>query len=230
MFNERLKMLRTNKNMSQVEMAKKIGVAKSTYSLYESGKRQPDVERIKKISGALQISADELLEIDYKKEMILSAKEIRIIEKIRKLDKHGIEVINSVLELEIDRLKNKKETKTVYYLPEYDIPVSAGTGMPLDYSNCEIAELTEQPPKGASFIVTVSGDSMEPTYTDGDRLYISKDTVIDYGTIGLFMYMGDVYVKEYTPDGLVSHNSKYDIINKNEDIECIGKVLGKVMK
>lgn len=43
------------------EVADGIGVAKSTYSLYESGNREPNVQTIKKISDVLNVSADELL-------------------------------------------------------------------------------------------------------------------------------------------------------------------------
>lgn len=60
-FNENLKFAREKKNMTQKEVADGIGVAKSTYSLYESGNREPNVQTIKKISDILNVSADELL-------------------------------------------------------------------------------------------------------------------------------------------------------------------------
>ena len=60
-FNENLKFAREKNNMTQKEIADIIGVAKSTYSLYESGNREPNVQTIKKISDALNVSADELL-------------------------------------------------------------------------------------------------------------------------------------------------------------------------
>jgi transcriptional regulator with XRE-family HTH domain len=60
-FNENLKLAREKKNMTQKEVADGIGVAKSTYSLYESGNREPNVQTIKKISDVLNVSADELL-------------------------------------------------------------------------------------------------------------------------------------------------------------------------
>lgn len=60
-FNENLKSARERRNLSQTQIADAIGVAKSTYSLYESGKREPNVQTIKKISDVLNVSADELL-------------------------------------------------------------------------------------------------------------------------------------------------------------------------
>lgn len=63
-FNENLKVAREHKGMSQKDVAEKIGVAKSTYSLYESGNREPNVQTIKKISDVLSTSADRLLGLE----------------------------------------------------------------------------------------------------------------------------------------------------------------------
>ena len=63
-FNENLRIARERKGISQKDMAECIGVAKSTYSLYESGNREPGVPTIKKIADVLNVSADELLGIN----------------------------------------------------------------------------------------------------------------------------------------------------------------------
>lgn len=60
-FNENLKEARVRRGLSQKDIAEEIGVAKSTYSLYESGNREPNVQTIKKIADVLKVSADELL-------------------------------------------------------------------------------------------------------------------------------------------------------------------------
>lgn len=63
-FNLNLKEARLKKGVSQKEVAEKIGVAKSTYSLYESGNREPNVQTIKKIADTLNVSTDTLLGLD----------------------------------------------------------------------------------------------------------------------------------------------------------------------
>ena len=63
-FNENLKAAREKRGMTQKEVADIIGVAKSTYSLYESGNREPNVQTIKKIADTLNVSADDLLGLD----------------------------------------------------------------------------------------------------------------------------------------------------------------------
>lgn len=63
-FHENLKYAREKSGMSQKEVSELAGVAKSTYSLYESGNREPNVQTIKKLADILQVSADELLGIE----------------------------------------------------------------------------------------------------------------------------------------------------------------------
>ena len=63
-FNENLKKARERSGLSQKDVAENIGVAKSTYSLYESGSREPNVQTIKKIADCLNTSADSLLGLD----------------------------------------------------------------------------------------------------------------------------------------------------------------------
>lgn len=74
-FNENLREAREKKKMSQKDVADIIGVAKSTYSLYESGNREPNVQTIKKISDALDVSADELLGLNIEPDTIAAHKD-----------------------------------------------------------------------------------------------------------------------------------------------------------
>ena len=60
-FAENLGFVRRARGYSQAYMAEKLGIARSTYAGYETGKRSPDVEMFAKISKELFISADELL-------------------------------------------------------------------------------------------------------------------------------------------------------------------------
>lgn len=63
-FFENLKKARLRKGLSQVQLAEQLGVAKSTYSMYESGNREPNVQTVKKIADILNVSTDELLGMD----------------------------------------------------------------------------------------------------------------------------------------------------------------------
>ena len=60
-FHKRLRAARTARGYTQQYMADYLQIDKSTYSGYETGKRQPDVIKIKAICACLGISGDELL-------------------------------------------------------------------------------------------------------------------------------------------------------------------------
>ncbi|MBS4933613.1 MAG: helix-turn-helix transcriptional regulator [Clostridiales bacterium] len=56
-----LKYLRLRENLSQSELAEKLGVAKSTISMYEVGKREPDFETLEAIADLFNVDMNFLL-------------------------------------------------------------------------------------------------------------------------------------------------------------------------
>lgn len=62
-FGDRLREARISKGMTQEQLAREIGVAKSTLTGYEKGNREPDLFKIKRIIEALDIDAEYLFDI-----------------------------------------------------------------------------------------------------------------------------------------------------------------------
>ena len=60
-FGDRLREARLQKGLTQEQLAKQIGVAKSTLTGYEKGNREPDVFKIKRILEVLDLDSDYLL-------------------------------------------------------------------------------------------------------------------------------------------------------------------------
>lgn len=60
-FNEKLKLLRKQKNLSQEQIANYIGVGQTTYSRYEDLKTYPDIFTIKKLANLYGITIDQLV-------------------------------------------------------------------------------------------------------------------------------------------------------------------------
>ena len=56
----RLKELRENKNLSQKELGKLVGVSHNSISLYESGDRQPSIDLIVRFAALYKVSTDYL--------------------------------------------------------------------------------------------------------------------------------------------------------------------------
>lgn len=228
----RIKEARDKKGLTQTELGSLIGVTGSAITNYENETSHPKEPVLYKLIDALDVDANFLFQdVVQCKNLTLTIEERNFIHSLRSMDSHGKKAVKAIFDEELKRMQeiedNVVDIKS-YSIQEYDVPVSAGTGQYLDYSNCTITKLAEKPPRGADFIVRISGDSMEPTYSDGDRLFISTNQELSYGDIGIFYFNGNVYVKEYGRNGLISHNEKYELIPGTEDIKCIGKVVGKV--
>ncbi|WP_368489274.1 helix-turn-helix domain-containing protein [Clostridium sp. BJN0013] len=58
---KRLSLLRKKHDMSQSELAEKLGVTQQTISKYENGSREPDTETLKLLSSIFDVSIDYLL-------------------------------------------------------------------------------------------------------------------------------------------------------------------------
>lgn len=56
-----IKKLRTNSGLTQAQLGEKLGLAESTVSLYESGKREPDNKTLINIADFFGVTTDSLL-------------------------------------------------------------------------------------------------------------------------------------------------------------------------
>lgn len=134
-------------------------------------------------------------------------------------------------------------------MPMSLLPVSAGPGAFLDANNFELKRFPEDEiPDGAEFAIRVSGDSMEPVYSDGQIIWVQLCKQLRPGEVGIFEYDGNGYVKMYdeqypeenvieeytTSDGrvlpqpvLVSYNEAYAprAVNPNTSFCIVGRVL-----
>ena len=134
-------------------------------------------------------------------------------------------------------------------MPMSMLPVSAGPGAFLDENYFELKRFpADDIPDGAEFAIRVSGDSMEPVYSNGQIIWVQLCKELRPGEVGIFEYDGNGYVKMYdeqypeetfldeytTSDGqvlpqpvLVSYNEAYAPrpVNPNTSFSIIGRVL-----
>jgi len=64
MYIEKIKELRKKKNITQVEMSKKLGLSESAYGLYETRQRQMEIETFVRICKILDVTPNDLLGFD----------------------------------------------------------------------------------------------------------------------------------------------------------------------
>ncbi len=76
---KRLKELRNEMKLTTKELGEQLNLSQSTISMYESGKRQPDTETLKKIAKFFDVSIDYLLENNSKSTFINKPNTIKVI-------------------------------------------------------------------------------------------------------------------------------------------------------
>ena len=60
-FSNRLKTLRTDRHLTQEEVAIELGVSRSTLGMYETGKREPDFETLETIADFFKVDMNYLI-------------------------------------------------------------------------------------------------------------------------------------------------------------------------
>ena len=72
MFAENLIELRKLNNLSQEELAEKLGVTRQTISKYETGESLPDIEKCALMADIFEVSVDDMINYDKKENMGLN--------------------------------------------------------------------------------------------------------------------------------------------------------------
>ena len=151
------------------------------------------------------------------------------------LNDEGKQMVMEYADILIASGRYRKEEKVIPFQRKvrfYDLPASAGIGNFLDYSDYEEIQVGQEVPSSTDFGIRISGDSMEPRFHNDQIAWVHSQDTLEPGEIGIFLYNGDVYIKEFSVDGhgvfLHSLNPNYNPIriNDNYPFKIFGKVLG----
>ncbi|MBO4422550.1 MAG: helix-turn-helix domain-containing protein [Clostridia bacterium] len=230
---ERVKILKKDASMNSKTLSELSGVPLGTLNKLLSGQTdKPKLDTLEKIAAALGTTVKHLSDGDEDDGTALIA------EKFARLDKKGKDAVIKAADAELARMEAESRRaasdlglKRKIFI--YDVPVSAGCGSFLDSSHSSAVSLVvNEVTDRADYAVRVSGDSMEPRYFDGDIVIVESCSEIPEGKVGIFLYNGESYIKKFGGDRLRSVNPKYsDIVFKeNDDIRCLGLVLGTISK
>lgn len=243
-FGEKIKEARKQKNLTQKQLADLIGAAHNSISDWENNKNKPDPDTIELLCGVLKITPNYLLASS---EDDFSPKEKLLIKKYRLISEYsteGINVVETVLNREYSLAENlKKQNEQIQkmdvevaeeiipkrILAYYGKIAAAGKSYGFEDVTAGTIEcpLTDESQR-ADYVIGVSGNSMEPTFYDGDIVYVKKDSHLKIGEIGIFQKDNGIYIKEVGKEGLISHNPDYKPMTEENTVVCLGKVIGKV--
>ena len=306
----KLKELRKEHKLSMKELGKILGLSESTISLYEAGKREPDIKTLIKMADYFKVSVDVLIgRNETNEDDILDTEHgegtldghslcmFNFEKMCKELDEHSLDIIHSVLyalrriqyndalfakdkqyvftavteligriERYVDDFRTAMDSKMIFdysyhnkrfingevavlnrvvslitpeqkpivegtiVIPFYETPVSAGTGSWL--GDDIVAEWLTVPRNdlttSADFALKISGDSMQPKFSNGETVLVKQTSSVFEGEIGVFVLNGESYIKKLGKKELVSLNPAYKPIPLHgfDDVRCVGKVLG----
>ena len=229
---DRLRIARENCKMTQRDIERVTGIPAGTYSTYERGVRDVNSDIIVKLAKCFGTTTDYLYGIENVSDNELSQKEIENIKKYRKLDDYGTKAVDDLINNEYERCINDADNAKpkIITFKRFNInKASAGCGYDLSNSDewAEIKVVDTPEAREADFAVEIDGNSMAPTFHDGDIVYVVVDNDVQVGEIGLFRQNGNGFIKERGEHYLISHNEKYpNIYPEDGEISCVGRVIG----
>lgn len=231
---QQIKLHRKRNGWSQVELAKILGVGKSTIANYEKGYRSPRQNTIFQLADVFNVSVDDLFPAINPETPSTSPVQAIYDQLTPPRQAKALTYLEKQL-LEQNEEETKKnevsEVIQLYVYDYYDHAASAGTGQYLNDVRVEQIELPID--VDADFVIPIKGDSMEPDYHDGDLVFIQTSVDLNNGVIGVFNYNGEAYIKQLVIDTeqayLHSLNPKYkDMpITPETDFRIIGEVVGR---
>ncbi len=226
---EYIQKLRIGKGMSQTEvsgefMKRGYNVSNRSISFWETGRNQLNAEQFLVLCDILGISD---IRAAFQRDEVATIS--------TGLNEEGRQKLSEYASLlKASGLYQPAEIIPIHSRPikRYLLPVSAGTGQFLDDDAYDEIEVGSEVPEIADFGVTISGNSMEPRFIDGQTVWVHEQEELSEGEIGIFFYAGNAYIKKLGYAGnmtlLLSLNPSYEPIQiqKNEEFKVFGKVVG----
>ena len=219
--------------LDQAQLAELLGLSKTAVGSWEVSRTRPDIDTVPRLCNLLKIPVTELL--DLPGETALPADERDLLKMYRMLDRYSRSTVYEIMDrlLFMQNSKEKERLRRMYApLCLYEEAAAAGIGAPM--SENAVSRTVYVPenkiPGGADAVIHVNGTSMEPTFPNGSYVYVTSGSAISYGQIGIFIVNGESFIKEYRPEGLISHNHRFRTISVSDDVDvrCFGRVTGLV--
>ena len=233
----KIKEYRKYNRLTQKDLAEKLGVTKQTVSRYEKGERKANQDILFALCDIFGVTIDDFFPSKNDSiKIIVNTSDINVIynqlhtDRQIKVYDYATEQLNE--QNNVVNMSDYIQEETEWYDVKFYGSVSAGTGLYLDDEQVETISFgADMVPASTDFCLKVNGDSMEPTFHDGDYVFIKRETEFRNGTIGTVIVNGEAYLKKlYITDNsikLVSLNKKYKdiIITDTDNFKYVGTVV-----
>ena len=236
-YGELIRRQRKEKKMNQEELGALVKVGKNAVGAWEAGRSRPDVGSVPVICEALGLSLEEFFGFPGKSgesgeySGISGEERADLLRRYGVLNPYNRQVIMRQMDMLHQMQEDTRKPRKIIRLFRNELAASAGPGETLEATRGEEVYLfADQATETADEIIRVNGNSMEPTFMDGDLVLVKHASRVRPGEIGVFICGDTGYIKEYREDGLHSHNPAYAplVFSENEPVHCVGRVLGRV--
>ncbi len=219
-FGKRLKELRTSKNWTQEELAKKINLSKPNISKYEAGVVEPNLSTLNALCSLFNVSTDYLLyktDFSDEKNKTICKNISRLIKTIKRPPNPGniagIELVfpdiqngtykfvNQTLEqfseyfgVGISVLTNEPKEPTKSQGVKIPVLGNVAAGIPIEAIEdiIDYEEISEDmASRGEFFGLKIKGSSMEPRIKEGDVVIVRQQPDIESGDVAIVLVNGD---------------------------------------
>ena len=238
-FGKRMQARREELGLSQLTLARQLGVSQSTVGNYEAGISFPKEEILLRLFDCLETDPNTLFQDSFRTGgQVLSQSERLLLERYRGLSPRGRETVRSVVDALCayrDDLEAGRTEREPRMIPLYRSPAAAGYAAPVFGEDFDTIPVTDDVPQAAEFAVRIQGDSMAPYIPDASVVYVNRDPLAD-GDVGIFCVDGEMFCKQYykDPAGTVSlfslnrARADADILlmpGGSRSLVCLGRVM-----
>ncbi len=105
-FPERLKSVREQRGMSQLDLAQKAGLQPTAISHFETGSRSPSFDNLRKLADALSVNTDYLLGRS-EETALAGPKADSLFRDVEKLSAQDIDMLQMMKDAMLNKLKEK---------------------------------------------------------------------------------------------------------------------------
>ena len=230
-----IRQYRRKAHMEQQDVGKQLGCSGNAIGGWETGRNGPSLDVIPRLCEVLNIPIYELMGIPAP-EPTLPERDARSLANLRALNDYNRQTADQlVLRLLAEQDQAEQRTLRQYHsrLPYVDqLCPAAGPGAPApDYAEPETLYLrASRASESSDVIMKVNGNSMEPGYPDGCRVFVNTGEETPIGEVGVFIVDGEFFIKQRQADCLYSLNRSHADIrfHENMDIKHYGRVMGIV--
>jgi len=206
-FAENLRRLMEENHSRQSDIARLLGVSRSTVSAYCAGEQMPRMDKIEQLSRHFGVNYASLIELvgDAAPGLPQTGTQPThdlhpAVETYESLNPSGQqEFIRYGKALAADPAYKRADAPIVY-IKHYLVPAAAGYASPIEGEDYELIPRPQDAPERADFCISIAGDSMAPYIPDGSLVYVRRDSPLQEFDVGVFFVDGDVYCKQWCSD------------------------------